>query len=195
MTVTNGYTTLDELKFVLDITDATDDTRLERTIERVSRWIDNYTHRRFYSTDEARYFTAQGPRLVELKDCLSISSLETDDNGDRTFPTTWQPTDYDLMPLNAQLDGEPFDHLIARINGDYYFPSYDNAVKVTGAFGYSASTPDTVEEACLIQCHRMWKRKDAPFGVSGPNTFGQQQILTKLDPDVQLLLDMYVRPL
>ena len=72
-------------------------------------------------------------------------------------------------------------------------------VKVTARWGYqdgtSGQAPEDIQRACLIQSIRLFKRKDAPFGVVGPNEFGQSTILVKFDPDVQMLLDPYRRSL
>ncbi len=47
--------------------------------------------------------------------------------------------------------------------------------------------PDCVREACVIQGSRLWRRKEAPFGVTGSGEFGTTNIV-RLDPDVKLLL-------
>ena len=48
MAITNGYSTLAELKAALTISDSTDDAALEAAINAVSRMIDDYTGRFFY---------------------------------------------------------------------------------------------------------------------------------------------------
>jgi hypothetical protein len=65
-------------------------------------------------------------------------------------------------------------------------------VKVTGKFGWQA-VPSKVKTACLIQAERLFKRKDAPFGVIGSAEMGQLQVIPKLDPDFYILLEDYVR--
>lgn len=47
--------------------------------------------------------------------------------------------------------------------------------------------PDCVREATLIQTSRIWRRKEAPFGVTGSADFGTTNIV-RIDPDVKLLL-------
>lgn len=50
--------------------------------------------------------------------------------------------------------------------------------------------PGPVELACLIQASRWFKRKDAPFGIAGSPELGSElRLLSKLDPDVEVLLD------
>lgn len=50
--------------------------------------------------------------------------------------------------------------------------------------------PAPVKYACMLQASRWFKRKDAPFGISGsPEMQGEMRLLAKLDPDVEVLLD------
>ena len=57
--IVHGYATLAELKLELGIATAetTDDTKIELAVEAASRWIDDRSGWRFYtsSSDETRY--------------------------------------------------------------------------------------------------------------------------------------------
>ena len=119
MAITNGYCTAAELKSWLGITDATDDTILEVAIESVSRWIDDYCWRRFYKNteDETRYYTAPSSYYLHTDDIVSITTLKTDDDGDRTYETTWATTDYDLIPYNATVLGVPYTSIVVSPEG------------------------------------------------------------------------------
>ncbi len=198
MAIVNGYLNLAEIKeyLGLDLGDTTWDSRLEDLVTAVSRLVDGYCHRRFYTTteDEVRTFTAQERTYLNPGvDILSVTTLSTDNDGDRTYECVWEDTDYDLRPYNAVLDGKPYTWIEVASGGNFVFPSTPKGVKIVGKFGYSASTPAVVKQACLIQCQRVWRRKDAPFGVTGPNEFGQMLVITKLDPDVILMLGPVVR--
>jgi hypothetical protein len=50
-----------------------------------------------------------------------------------------------------------------------------------------------VSEACKIQSIRLFKRKDAPFGVVAGGEMQQSMTIPDLDPDVKMLLSPYVR--
>jgi hypothetical protein len=213
VTLTNGYCTTDELKARIGISNADDDTILENVITAVSRWIDTHTGRRFYAASETRYFTAdeyaesaplptyaqslrvtgRGGQIVYVNDLLTVTTLKTDDDGDRTYETTWAATDYDLLPDNALLNGEPYTQVRLAPNGRYTFPLHRRGVQIVGSFGYAATTPAMVKEACLLQSHRLWKRKDAVFGVAGASEMGQILVQIKADPDVQELLKRYIK--
>lgn len=198
MAITNGYCTLAELKSRLGISvaDVDDDSVLEAVIESTSRLIDDFCNRRFYTTaeDETRYYTAQRSDYILPDDIISVTTLATDDDGDRVYENTWQATDYDLEPYNAALDGQPYTKISAAPEGDYTFPKgVAKGVKVTGKFGYAATAPKPVQEACLIQASRLFRRKDAPFGVTGAAEFGTTTLIARLDPDVKMLLESYRR--
>jgi hypothetical protein len=193
MAITNGYCTLSELKARLSITDNTDDTILENVIEAASRVIDSDCNTRFYAANETRYYSAEAPGVVVVDDLLSVSALATDDGLDYTFSITWATTDYLLFPFNAT----PYREIRVKQNGAKLFPrsSYAGLVKVTGSFGYSSTTPDAINEACLILSARYFKRKDAIFGVTGVPELGTFQLMGQLkkDSEYQQAIAKYVR--
>lgn len=173
-----------------------DELVLEQVIQGASRWIEKFTGRRFYASTETRYYTALFGNALEVDDLLSITTLSTDEDGDRTYEITWASTDYDLMPLNATADAQPYTEIRTAPEGDYSFPAgLKKGVKVVGSFGYCtiASLPHDVREACLLQSERVYKRKDAPFGIAGPSELGQLRLISELDPDVKAMLYPYVR--
>lgn len=198
MTITNGYATLAEARLQLGYTnsaDTTNDAAIEKAIEAASRAIDDYCHRKFYASgSETRYYTATTWVILFLPDdVLTISALATDDNQDRTYDTDWETTDYDTYPLN----GSPITHIEVAPGGDYTFPKgLAKGVKITGTFGYcaTATPPKPIQEACLLQAVRLFKRtKDAPFGIAGASDMGQAVAIAKFDPDVEMLLSPYRR--
>lgn len=200
MAPTNGYCTTAELKARLwpyGVTpDAYDDTIFDQVVTAVSRWIDRFCGRRFYTSaeDETRYFTAVDASELLGGDLVSVTSLATDEDGDRTYERTWAATDYDLLPANASLEGLPYWMIGVTPNGNYVFPvNLRKAVKIVGKWGFS-SCPADVKEACLLQCERIYKRKDAPFGVVGsPEAGGEMRLIQKLDPDVAAMLAGWVK--
>lgn len=189
MAITNGYTTLAVVKDVLGISDTGHDTELERVVEAVSRWIDGFCGRHFYSASETRYYTAEWGDWLIVDDLLTVTTLKTDENEDRTYERTWASTDYDLEPFNAATDGRPYTSIRTAPAGLYTFPTGRKAVQIVGSFGWSA-IPDAIEEACILQTTRIFRRKDAPFGVTGSADMGQVLAIARLDPDVRSLLNV-----
>lgn len=172
------YVTLADLKAALGIDDTNDDTALTAAIKAASRQIDNYCGRTFgKSSSETRTFTAPEYQYCPVDDLVTISALVVDS-------VTWASTDYALGPINSTFHGTPY-RWIDGVNKS--FSRKLNAVKVTGEFGWSA-VPDVVKQACSIQASRLFKRKDAIFGVVGSADMGQQSVIPRIDPDVKMLL-------
>ncbi len=180
MSITNGYTALTSYKlrfFDGDVDDHKDDPILEKEIEVASRVIDNICMRRFYAATETRYYTAECSTELDVDDLLSVTTLKTDENGDRTYEYTWATTDYDLMPYNAALKGWPYIGIEISVFPDYYFPLTRKGVQIVGSFGFASTTPSDIEEACLLIAHRYMKRTSTPLGVSASPALGEQRVI------------------
>lgn len=200
--ITNGYVTIEELQAHIDASgDASfaggDRGNMELAIEAASRWIDEQTGTRFYTTAETRYYTPDWSDLLYIDDLVAVTTLKTDDDGDGVYETTWTATDYILEPRNAALRNRPYRQIrINRNTGDYAFPvGVDYGVELVGSFGYQAgastAAPANVRQACLLIAHRLWRRKDAIFGVAGTPGLGVTTIQAQIprDSDVMTLLE------
>ena len=202
MSISNGYGTLAgyKVRFFNDTTDTTDDEgTLEPLIEATSRLIDNITGRRFYASDgEVRYYTPIDSEVLLIDDLLAVDSIKTDGDGDRTYETTWDTGDYDLMPLNSSTDVAPYTWIEVAVLGSYSFPLMRASVELTGDFGYCAAAdqPFPITEACYLGAHRAMKRLSTPLGVSGSSRTGQMKKeieALRLDPDFMAWIDPYIR--
>ena len=193
MAITNGYTDLATLKLSLSITDSVDDTWLEICVTAASRAIDNFTERVFYTTEGSRVYIPYDNFLVEIDDLASLTTLKTSTNVDGVFDQTWGTNDRQLEPLNGIAGGIPSPTTHIRAVGDYWFPTavQEATVEVTGTFGWSA-VPDAVEQACILQAARYFKRADSPMGVAGFDAMGVVR-LSRIDPDIATLLEPYCR--
>jgi len=152
----NLYAPVAELRERLGLTDSSQDFLLDRALQSASRWIDRTLGHRFFTTssDEVRYFTAcKAYWYLETEDIISVTSLLTDANGDGVYETTWTVgTDYWLGPRNAPLDGLPYTCINKTwATGRYTFPAWQDAVQITGKFGYCTLTnvPPQIRDLCL----------------------------------------------
>ena len=120
MAITNGYCTLAQVKAALRITDNTDDTLIEGSVEAASRLIDGYTLRNFYSAGTAtRLFTSPDPLYCPVDDLAGTAvTIQTSTQADGIFDVTFALTDYQLEPLNGQLDGIAWAYDRIRAVGD-----------------------------------------------------------------------------
>lgn len=184
---TNGYATLAELKARLDITGTENDPVLEQVIDAASRQIDGWCGRAFSAGSAARSLTADAWDLLILPDDLhSLTAIAVDRDGDLVYETAWATTDIGLAP-------SPGPSRIVRPRNGKAFPMHADAVQITGAWGYGPDVPAPIREACLLQATRLFKRKDAPFGVTGSPEHGQLQTISRVDPDVRELIEPYKR--
>lgn len=192
----SDYCTLEDVKAQLDLDagNTQHDAAILRAISAVSRHIDNYCWRRFHAQQETRCYTASFENWLDVDDLLSVSSIATDESGARSYPTRWSAEDYDLLPENASADGKPYTVIATREGGAHRFPvGIRGGVQIDGMFGYAAEIPAPITAACVLQSVRLFKRRDAIFGVAGSAEMGQQLVIARLDPDVRQLLDPYKR--
>ena len=194
MAITNGYATLAEVKAALRISDTIDDTLLETAIESASRLVDGYAGRNFYSAGSAvRYYAPATNIITEIDDLQTLTSLEVSGNLNGTFDQTWSATDYQLEPLNGKVDGlTGWPYTTIRAVGQFAFGTNigEASVKVTGVWGWAA-VPTAVKQATVIQASRIFKRFDSPLGVLSSPDLGYIRVGTRLDPDVQQLVEPY----
>lgn len=194
MAIVNGYTALATLKGALRITgsDASDDARLERIITSASRAIEEHTGRRFYAETLTRYLTPARTCRLLVSDLLSVTTLKTDEDGDRTYEITWSSArDYYPWPPEAVNDDQPYTAIeVDAGNGLYQFPrGIQRSVQIVGSWGYSTATPALIEEACLRHCARLYALANAPLGVAGTVETGLIRI--SLDRDLIEMLAPY----
>ena len=178
---------------VMFLSGSSHDTILESTISAVSRAIDNYCGRRFYSASETRYLTSEMSDLLFVDDISTALglSLYTDNDGDRVYENTWATTDFDLLPFNAVTSGYPFNMISITPNGAFVFPGSKMGVKITASFGW-ASVPKPINRACVMQSVRIFQRYKTMLGVAGASAMGTVSMqIPSLDSDVCYLLDAY----
>lgn len=194
MAISNGYATLADVKAALRITDTVDDSLLETAIESASRLVDGYCQRSFYSGGTAsRVFVSEDAYLTNIDDLQSLTTLETSSTLNGTFDVTWTSLDYQLEPLNGVADGlTGWPSTRIRAIGQLAFQNWmgEAGVKVTGVWGWAA-VPNAVKQATIIQASRIFKRLDSPLGVLSSPDLGYIRVGTRLDPDVQQLVEPY----
>ena len=191
MAITNGYTTLNDVKVALNLEDSIDNAAIELAIATASRMIDDYCGRFFYTdgTEGApatRYYTPTDYYILPVDDFVSISEIATDDNFDRTYGSVWTADDSMFEPVNNPSRGWPMSRILAV--GSYVFPwNLPQSVRVKGIFGWSA-VPYEVKTAAKIQASRLFLRNQSPFGIAGNTDLGTVRLAAKLDADVEALL-------
>lgn len=160
ITVTNGYATIKELKHYLapgTAADKYDDEIMADLIMASSRYLDGETGRTFYARSETHYFDVpeDDDRCLWLDDdLLTVTTLT---NGDGVVITS---TYYVLYPRS----NTPYYELRIKQNSTYYFDSDTNGntekvISIAGTWGYAATAPADVKQACLQLCAALYKRR------------------------------------
>lgn len=196
MAITNGYATLTQVKAALRISDSVDDSLLEMAVESASRAIDGHAGRYFYSSGTAtRYYASENDFITQIDDVSSTAlTLQTSSAANGVYDITWDVSDYQLEPLNGNVDGLAVPYTRIRAVNNYLFPTAteEAVVKLTAVFGYS-SVPIAITQACIIQASRIFKRLDSPLGVAGFGDLGAISVTRDIDPDVAQLVAPYRR--
>jgi hypothetical protein len=199
--IVNGYATQAQLKqqATLDLDDDKFDDLLDRAINATSRGLDRFCKRHFYQDAGARIFAATHTTWFDLPtfcDLVSVdaSGLRTDEDGDGVYERVWAVSDFELQPVNIEAGPEPRPYRsVVAIGSTLRFPvprtGSNSRVQITGTWGWPA-IPAAIEEAALLQAHRLFKRREAPEGVVGLNMFGTVR-MGRLDPDVRGLARPY----
>lgn len=214
MAIENGYLTVDELR------DRTRDQQTayveeyETAIEAASRQIDDYCGRVFYAdqTATAVLYRTNRADLVWTKDFWTGTGLivETDDDNDGTFETTWDAADYQIEPFERK-NKSPYYRISAV--GSKSFPIPPDAfgqpgrralIRVTAKWGWE-EIPANIRQATAIQAIDNFKSKDlthvaATYGNEvrvardySPGSFGRKVRFTRtraplLNPQAEALI-------
>lgn len=169
-------------------------TNASRLIDReVGGWPDYF----YASAPETRYYDGPGEDELWIDPCVTLTSVAVAESGGRQAGdyTTWiEDTDFYVWPYNYATIGQPIKKLI--IDNDSgnkgRFPRSRKAIKVTGLFGYSATPPADITQACKIQAMRWFMRAKQGYQDASANAnIGEMVYVQELDPDVKRLLMPY----
>ena len=196
MPVVNGYTTAADVQNALGLGTATltpDTAEIEAAITAVSRTIDDYCGRFFYSVAGTVLFTAEDYLFTPLPgDWSSISSITIDDDNSVT-PTVVLDASKDYrLETNKAFPGWPYTGIIiTTYNTSHSLPvGITEGTKAIGQRGWAA-IPPAIQQAALLQAVRTHSRRAVPFGVAGSPDGGVVRLLSRLDPDVELMCRPY----
>ena len=201
--VQHWYTSPEQLKSRLGITDTADDFEISLSVQAAAASIEEFTGRFFWNETGVRTYRNISIYDVEIDDLVSITQLATDTTGDGTYDTVWNSGQYQLEVTqhiyNQTAKGEwwPYTKIQALgVPGGLYLPyvwawSHQDRVQVTGTFGW-LQVPVLVRQASLMLAADLFKLKDAPFGVAGFSDYGAVRI--RDNPQIANMLHRYVRP-
>jgi hypothetical protein len=188
-----NYCSLDELREHIMANGGGDFTPVDKNnmqiaIAAVSRWLDQRYNTTFYGRTLTQEYTPRSRDLLWVEDLLSVTAVTFDESRDGTYSYTLPGTAYWLEPRNAPDKNQPYRQIRLKPDAPRWFPTGQMyGVRIAGSFGYSATTPAFIKQFTLLFAHRLWKRKDAIFGVAGAPALGVQVIQAEIRRDMDLL--------
>lgn len=196
MTWKPDYTTLARAKDYARIADTVDDAQLSVWITAASRAVDRKCNRQF--GQEATAVTRTYRRVPSYDPATGLFVLEIDDVQDTTGllvnGLSAAAAGAVLLPDNAPRDGVPYTRIGLSAWPTPQFPGVPVSNTVTARWGWSA-VPVQVEPAVWLQIARWSIRRDSPYGIAGsPDQGSEMRLLSKLDPDVAIMLLGLSRP-
>lgn len=178
-------------------TDSSYDTVIGTLITAASRMIDHYCggwDNYFYPTTDnvVRYYDGSGETAQEIDDMVTLSSVAVAENGSTDYTTWTLDTDFIVYPYNYSQIARPISELHIDRNASKSWTRFRKAVKVTGVFGFSATPPADVVQACKIQALRWFMRGKQTYQDAAASVATGEIIYTQeLDPDIKMLLHHY----
>lgn len=172
------------------------DDIIARCITSASRAVDAFLKRKpgafAVSATETRFYTGSGTACQYVDEMAAAPTLvSVAESGNLSNYTDYDPSDYLLYPDNALLDGVPYTRIdIAPAGSKTIWAPYRRAVKVTARFGFSTVAPPEIAEATIIMAVRLFKRAQGAYQDTLANAELGQIRYTKLDPDVERLLNV-----
>ena len=132
--------------------------RILELSEAVSREIDEWCHRYFYSRKSSlRMSSDSAIRMWVPEDLVSVDRLEEDTNWDGTYESLWLDTDLTLWPYNAEPMGElhrvrPYQRIDVSIRGGSgrrVFLAGTRRYRVVGTWGFcEVNKPVPIQVYC-----------------------------------------------
>ncbi len=186
-----AYASLTDIRRYLGITSADDDALLAQLLNVATAAIDTHTGRTFSTpTAETRYFDArtdvEGARLW-IDDCCEITAVVNGDGS--TIVSSYYVTE----PRRST----PYYALALKANsglGWTYTATPENAIAITGYWGYSRTPPSEIQQACVRWAGHMYRQKDAAvYDTQAMPEQGLILVPQGAPKDVTLLLRPYVK--
>lgn len=196
MAIVNGYVTRNDVKNALGLGTAAmtpEDDEIDQVVNSVSRAIDDACGRFFYSAAGTVLYTADDFLYLPIDDFSAITSIVIDEQNTGTPNVTLtNGTDYRPEGTSA-IPGFPYTAIRITSFGTKTLPvGVTEGVSVRGTRGFAA-VPQPIVAATLLQCVRTHARRNSPYGVAGSPDGGIIRLLSRLDPDVELMIRPYRR--
>jgi hypothetical protein len=197
-----------KLALRIDPSDTTDDTRLILAINAASDQIQTCAGHQFTqeTAPTQRWYVASSPWLCRVDDFMTTSGVVVTSYpaGPQNPGVTWDPTTYQLEPLNGLLENQPWPYERVRAVGvnifplmGYYgglmpLPAKQALIAVTAQWGWTR-IPNDIVKAAVVQSIALFKADDVPFGATPFSETGVIRLRADLHPTASTLVANYTR--
>ncbi len=201
-----NYCLRGDLTEEIQVSDVTEDPRLDRAITDASRAIDAFCRQPqgiFAPQTKTLVFDVPGSGLsrvnrlrnpnakgwydtLRVPPLLSVTSFQTDDDADGIFETTWTANvDYLLAPYNEEVKREI---IVSNSTGRYGLPEGQQTVQIVGSWGITedGQTPYPIRRACLLLAMIYYRRPTTATTSMGLG--GAAVHIGYSDPDIAAIL-------
>lgn len=186
-----AYCTSSDIKAYLGITETADDALIEQSILAAKKAIDQYCNTSFdVATDTTRYYDS-------TSDLISGRSLHLNRHTLASPPTTVVVGGVDVTTAVKTYGNAPYWELVLSGTSGYSWRDAgdgdpEDAIAITGKWGYSTTPPEDVKQAAIIWSAHFYQIKDAaPDGTLALSTQEQQQRISAIPSNVVTLLASY----
>lgn len=191
-----AYATVDDVREYLKIDTTADDALFTSLVARVQGDIDLYCKRTFEGAAATRYYDAirdvEGRELMLDEDLLAITTF-TNKADSAAASETWGSSEYVLLPTNMT----PKYKVRLRDSSDKdfdYAVSPEEAIAITGTWGFSNSAPDEIVDAAVRWVAFKYRQRDAGvFDVQVIPDAGIVMVPQGMPADVKLILTPLIR--
>lgn len=186
-----SYATLAQAKIELGISGSGDDTILQEKLDAATTVIERETGWVFVAATATRYYESDAVADSVLwvgGDLVSITTLTNgDDDG-----TVIVAADYRLLPRN---EGPPYFGIKMLVDTITTWEfDIDGEVSVLGTWGFSASPPDDIVQACVRLAGYYYRVKDAQnYETVSVSDAGVITVPKGIPADVKVILKRYPR--
>jgi hypothetical protein len=212
------YCSAQDIRNAINMTSDSDDGIITGYIAAVSRLIDGFMGRKetgfqAIQTATSRVYAGNGERWLFINECIEITAVNVKDAiTDATYDTVLASTEYEAFRgsySNPNFNDMPYDAIMlsgnATINSfyvgnaiNYHEDVVSNmkapqlpTVQVTARWGYADTIPEVIKTAAIMQTTRIYKRLQGGMADALLTAdLGQARFISKLDKDVQVLLNM-----
>lgn len=212
-----SYATIAQLKMQIDKQGSTgpaDPANLQLLLDTATDMINGLCNRKdgFVAPAIAntRLFNGSGGPYQWIDECAAVTLVEVKQSPTDTTYTVWAAANW--MPFTGDPNDPDFNHtpyqaLMVMPNQTYshftsgkftqregFEPDFlvsrgTPTVRVTANWGYALVCPPRVQEACIIQAARWFKRGESSWADSMvPAESGTLTFVKELDPDVKAML-------